>query len=226
MQEPLSKRSLLIPRAALDESRPGAQMTGGVMLDGSAPATRLLTSYLDTLSAALPELDPIAVSAARNATLELFIGALRTGGDVPESSTTQPALRAAMDRYIERHLIDAVSSATIAKAHGVSVRTVNRVFNATGQTVGEVDPVAPARPCPGGSDRGPTGRSRPSHTAGASPTPATSAGCSRRTTAPARVTTGPPRARRRWRVSCTSLALRCMRFRAARRETGVTAAQG
>ncbi len=138
VQEPLSKRSLLIPRAALDELGRGAQTTGGVVLDGSAPATRLLTSYLDTLSAALPELDPIAVSAARNATLELFNGALRAGADVPESSTAQPALRAAMDRYIERHLIDAVSSATIAKAHGVSERTVNRVFNATGQTVGEV----------------------------------------------------------------------------------------
>ena len=44
-----------------------------------------------------------------------------------------------MDRYIERHLLDgAITPQRIAAAHGVSVRTVNRVFNATGQTVGEV----------------------------------------------------------------------------------------
>jgi AraC family transcriptional activator of tynA and feaB len=139
VQEPLTKRSLLIPRAALDEVVGRAQMTGGVMLDSGKPATRLLTSYLDTLSAALPDLDQSAVSAARNATLELFIGALRTASDVPESAIAQPALRAAMDRYIERHLSDStVSPTTLARAHGVSLRTVNRIFTASGQTVGEV----------------------------------------------------------------------------------------
>ena len=137
--EPLSKRSLLIPRAAFDEVSGRAWMTGGVMLNGLAPATRLLTTYLDTLSQALPGLSPASVSAARNATLELLIGALRADADVPATSTTRPALRAAMDRFIEGHLLDdAVTPAAIATAHGVSIRTVNRVFNATGQTVGEV----------------------------------------------------------------------------------------
>lgn len=139
VQEPLSKRSLLIPRAALDEIVGRAQMTGGILLDGRKPATRLLVSYLDTLSATLPDLDPAAVGAARNATLELFIGALRTASDTPGSTVTQPALRAAMDRYIERHLVDStITPARLARAHGVSVRTVNRIFTASGQTVGEV----------------------------------------------------------------------------------------
>ncbi|MFC5949626.1 helix-turn-helix domain-containing protein [Pseudonocardia lutea] len=136
--EPLAKRSLLIPRAALEEVSGRAPMSGGVRLDGGNPATRLLTSYLDTLRTSLPELDQGAISAARNATLELFIGALRSGSGVPATSMAQPALRAQMDRYIERHLLDAVTAQDLAAAHGVSVRTVNRIFNATGQTVGEV----------------------------------------------------------------------------------------
>jgi AraC family transcriptional regulator, positive regulator of tynA and feaB len=137
--EPLSKRSLLIPRAALEEVNGRTWSTKGVMLDGAAPATRLLVSYLDALSATLPALGSSAVAAARNATLELLVGALRVDGEVPSTSTAQPALRAAMDRYIERHLLDgAVTPHAIAVAHGVSVRTVNRIFNATGQTVGEV----------------------------------------------------------------------------------------
>lgn len=137
--DPLSKRSLLIPRAALDEVNGRAWTTAGVMLHSEAPATRLLSSYLDTLSETLPALGSSAVAAARNATLELLIGALRVDGDVPSTSTAQPALRAAMDRYIERHLLDgAISPNALATAHGVSMRTVNRIFNATGQTVGEV----------------------------------------------------------------------------------------
>ena len=93
------------------------------MLDGLAPATRLLTAYLGILSHALPDLNPSCISAARNATLELFMGALRADGDVPATSTARPALRAAMDRFIERHLLDdALTPAAIATAHGVSIR--------------------------------------------------------------------------------------------------------
>jgi AraC-like DNA-binding protein len=62
---PVSKRSLLIPRAALEEVSGSTRVTGGVKLDRAAPAV-------------------------------------------------------------------------IASAHAVSIRTVHRVFSATGQTVGEV----------------------------------------------------------------------------------------
>jgi len=136
--EPLSKRSLLIPRAALDEVSGLTWVRAGVALEGSSPATELLTSYLDVLSRSLDRLGPAAVTAARNATLELFIGAVRGDGEMAAGGAGS-ALRAAMDRYIERHLLDQPVSATaLATAHGVSVRTVNRVFNATGQTVSEV----------------------------------------------------------------------------------------
>ena len=79
VHEPLSKRSLLVPRAALDEVNGRAWMTGGAVLDAAAPAMQLLTSYLDTLSIALPRLAATGVRAARNATLELLVGALRAG---------------------------------------------------------------------------------------------------------------------------------------------------
>ena len=136
--EPLAKRSLLIPSSALDEVSGRAWTSAGVLLDGKAPAVRLLTGYLDALSGTLPDLSMSGVTAARNATLELFIGALQPGGHV-DSSMVGPALRANMERWIERHLSDReVSPAAIAAAHNVSVRTVYRVFEMTGETVGEV----------------------------------------------------------------------------------------
>jgi AraC family transcriptional activator of tynA and feaB len=137
--ESLSKRSMVIPRAALDEVGGGPWLTEGAVLDPIAPATRLLTSHLDTLSEVLPGLGSAAMSAARMAALELFVGALRTDSDVCSAESVRPALRASIERYIDRHLLNgAVTPAALAAAHWVSVRTVNRVFSATGQTVGEV----------------------------------------------------------------------------------------
>jgi hypothetical protein len=78
----LSKRSMVIPRAALDEVGGGPWLTEGLVLDPTGPATRLLTSHLDTLSEVLPGLGSAAISAARMAALELFVGALRTDSDV------------------------------------------------------------------------------------------------------------------------------------------------
>jgi AraC family transcriptional activator of tynA and feaB len=139
VSESLSKRSMLIPRAALDEVDGRPWMRDGVVLDPTAPAIRLLTSHLATLSGVLPELGSATMGAARMATLELFVGALRTDSDVCSAESVRPALRASIERYIDRHLLNgAVTPAALAAAHWVSVRTVNRVFSATGQTVGEV----------------------------------------------------------------------------------------
>ena len=136
--EQLTKRSLLIPRAALDEVGGRAWASTGAVLDGAAPAVRLLRTYLDALQQALPELESSAVTAARNATLQLLVGALRAQA-VPTGGSAGPALRAAMERWIDRRLVGhEVGPGAVAHAHGVSVRTVNRIFNATGETVGEV----------------------------------------------------------------------------------------
>lgn len=137
--EPLTKRTLLIPRAALDEVSGRNWAAAGIVLDGAAPATRLLTGYLDVLSATLPELAPLAVTAARNATLELFVGALRPATLSGVGATPGPALRALMESWIDRNLRDReITPAAVAAAHGVSVRTVHRVFESAGRTVGSV----------------------------------------------------------------------------------------
>jgi AraC-like DNA-binding protein len=139
VQEPVSKRSLVIPWTALDEVGGRAWMKDGVQLNAAGPATRLLTTYLDTLSQVLPGLDSPAVSAARTAALGLLVGALRADSDACSAEMVRPALRASIERYIERHLLGGtVTPAAIASTHWVSIRTVNRVFSATGQTVGEV----------------------------------------------------------------------------------------
>ena len=137
--ESLSLRGMMIPRAALDEVGGRSWMRDGVVLNPTAPATRLLMSHLATLSEVVLGMGSATMSAARMAALELFVGALRSGSDVCSAASVRPALRSSIERYIDRHLLDGdVTPTAIATAHWVSIRTVNRVFSATGQTVGEI----------------------------------------------------------------------------------------
>jgi AraC family transcriptional activator of tynA and feaB len=138
VRETLSKRSLIIPWSAIEEVGGAPWAQAGTLLSSTAPATQLLTSYLDSLGASLPKLSQTALTAARNATLELLVGALRPESE-GVSSATGPALRESINRYIESHLLDQnLSPGIVAQAHGVSVRTINRVFNASGETVADV----------------------------------------------------------------------------------------
>ena len=138
VRERVAKRSLFIPRSALLEARAASASIGSAILQADSSATRLLAGYLDTLTAALPHLGPAALAAARVAAIELAIGALRTEPDVLSRAAAGPALLAAIDRFIDRNLpSEQLGTAVIAAAHGVSVRTVNRAFNASGRTVGE-----------------------------------------------------------------------------------------
>lgn len=134
--ERLVKRTLVVPRPALAEVGGRSWDVTGTPLDGTSPALRLLDGYLDLLAGTLEGMAPAAVSTARNATLELFVGAvrphLRTGG----SMTTTPALRAQIEAWINRNLFDVeITPGKIAAAHGVSVRTVHRVFESDSESL-------------------------------------------------------------------------------------------
>lgn len=136
VREQLTKRSLLIPRAALAEVGGRTWQLAGTAVDGSSAEVRLLAGYLDLLSNSLDSMSPAAISAARNATLELFVGAVRHQVSVSASDAAAPALRAHIEDWINKRLFDGeISPATIAAAHGVSVRTVHRVFESNGESL-------------------------------------------------------------------------------------------
>lgn len=133
----LTKRSLFIPSAALEEVNGDVWLQAGAVLPADSPATQLLTGYVEAVRS-LSGLAPAAVTAARNATLELFGGAMRSDLGVPTSAMARPALRAVIERYVERNLPHGdVSAGAIAVAHHVSQRTVQRVFSDVDQTLGE-----------------------------------------------------------------------------------------
>jgi len=136
VRERLVKRTLLVPRTALAEVGGRAWDVTGTPLDGGSAALRLLDGYLDLLASTLEGMAPAAVSTARNATLELFVGAVRPHLRVEGSSAAAPALRAQIEAWINRNLFDVeITPGKIASAHGVSVRTVHRVFESDSESL-------------------------------------------------------------------------------------------
>lgn len=132
--EAIRSINLLIPRSALAEVSGRAWPAFGGALNRDSPSVRLLVSYLSMLDDSLAELPESAISAARNATLELFDGAVSQTigtGDAVGSV----ALRLSIDAWIDGHLSDpSLSLTAVAAAHAVSARTVQRVFGRTGET--------------------------------------------------------------------------------------------
>lgn len=132
----VTKRSLFVPRAALEEI--GARSLGiaGAVLHRDTPTTELLTSYLDVLSRTADSLSTTALLSARNATLNLVSAAMQ-----PESAGTDPhqinqVLHANMVQDIERNLTRFdLGPALIARNHHVSVRSVHRLFEGSGDTI-------------------------------------------------------------------------------------------
>lgn len=132
--EPLHKRSLIVPKSALREVNAHSVNASGVALDPAAPATELLTGYLDVLSRTAGRLDPAGLSAARSATLNLLSAALQPLRHQVEREPS-PQLRSRVMEWIESTL-DApeLGPATIAIAHHMSVRSVHRLFEGSGDT--------------------------------------------------------------------------------------------
>ena len=134
VQEPLVKRSLLVPKAALSEIGTRGELMTGSVLDADAAAVTLLRIYLDGLSGTIDQLPLGSMWSARNATIELLAAALQAPAKAAPVSAV--ATRGAAETFIERNLRDhRLSPALVAHAIGVSVRSLHRAFEDTGDTV-------------------------------------------------------------------------------------------
>ncbi|MCW2906856.1 MAG: putative transcriptional regulator [Actinomycetia bacterium] len=134
----LRKRSLILPRVALDEVAPRLTIGNGLPLETSRPAVRLLREFLGLLWPTLHRMTPAEVQAARTAVLSLLSGAAGPE-EGPDGHGAMAALRKQMDAWIDENLAyGPLTVAGLAAAHHVSVRTVQRVFARDAETVSSV----------------------------------------------------------------------------------------
>ncbi|MDD7965446.1 helix-turn-helix domain-containing protein [Actinomycetospora lemnae] len=130
-----SRRRAARTSPALDEVGGASRLFRSAVLEPTASATQLLAGYLDLLARSGAQLDTAARGAARNAALELVAAALAGAG--PSSGTHVPTPpRALVDAWIEGQLPSGdLRPERIAAAQGVSVRTLYRMFEESGETV-------------------------------------------------------------------------------------------
>ncbi|MFD3373854.1 helix-turn-helix domain-containing protein [Streptomyces sp. NPDC058697] len=96
---------------------------------------RLLLAHVRMIDATLDDLSPAGVHAARNALVELTMGVLtqKADGDEP---LLAPALAQAAQELANTHLADLeLSPAMLARELNVSVRTLQRAFAVTNESV-------------------------------------------------------------------------------------------
>ncbi|WP_236863744.1 helix-turn-helix domain-containing protein [Brevibacterium daeguense] len=130
------KRSLFIPRRILEGTKQPYAARTGYTMERRAPGVQLFIDYVDILSRTGTRLEAGARENAGRAALELFLGAARPDLAVRDATEeTGSALFAVVVRYIDQHLRDPdLSPEKVARIHHVSVRTINRLFAAVGET--------------------------------------------------------------------------------------------
>jgi AraC family transcriptional activator of tynA and feaB len=140
-EQPVTRRWIVvqIPKSALRDYGVRPEIFPGLLnIEGSATA-RLLKGMVHSLTGETESFPASAASAIRNALLELVIGAASGHTDISPRRAASDALRQEIEHWIgERLRADAVSPAEAAAAHGLSVRSLHRLFADAGQTFGGV----------------------------------------------------------------------------------------
>ncbi|MGV9864746.1 helix-turn-helix transcriptional regulator [Rhodococcus koreensis] len=110
--------------------------TGFRHLDG--PSIRVLRGLVESVHTTTEPLDSGSTAAVRNAVVELLIGA--SFSDVAQSTAAvSDMMRVSIERWIRTNLqFGGITPAAAAAAHGISVRSLHRLFTQTEQSFGSV----------------------------------------------------------------------------------------
>jgi AraC family transcriptional activator of tynA and feaB len=131
---PVSATILMVPKQALRGSR-GADFEVPHLTEVSeSPSLDLLRGLLPSLAREGFDLDPAAALAVRGVVLELVLAA--TGEHVPVSTAAVSAgMREDIVRWVDDRLrLGEVGPHEAATHHGISVRSLHRLFSDTGET--------------------------------------------------------------------------------------------
>jgi AraC family transcriptional regulator, positive regulator of tynA and feaB len=133
--EPGAKTTLILSRDRMRSVLPHYESVVGQVLPAARPAVRLLRQYVTAMTQVAASLDAAAREAAAGAALELTRAAVGAGAPL-DRSAMRAALLTQIDRHIDQHLGDpALSPASIAFAHAISVRTLHTLFEEAGESV-------------------------------------------------------------------------------------------
>lgn len=132
----LTKRSLLVPKAALADYGARGNLGSGKLLHVDQPAVRLLASHLNIVAETIDDMPLHSIATVRNATMELLCAAVM--GAAAHNAQSPEAMIMQAQKFIDDHLRDRrLCPAMVAESIGVSVRTLHRIFSESGTGVAE-----------------------------------------------------------------------------------------
>ncbi|MEU9823263.1 helix-turn-helix transcriptional regulator [Pseudonocardia alni] len=132
---PMALTALLVPKPALSLERTSMCDVTELVRAGDAAALRILRGLVLALVEE-PDLRPSTATAARNGVVELLTDIVREPRS-PGTAAVSDAMRLSIHRWVQDHLADGqLAPAEAARHHGISVRSLHRLFDRTGETFG------------------------------------------------------------------------------------------
>jgi AraC family transcriptional regulator, positive regulator of tynA and feaB len=131
------KRTLRLPRTALEAAGSGGDIPICLALEKDRPFVHLVHVFLGEVWHKLPDMNAAETEAARTALITLLAAAIRAAGeDSVCAGSTSLVLRAQLEQWIVANLrTGRIRVEHLATAHNVSTRTVHRTFALTGDTM-------------------------------------------------------------------------------------------
>ncbi|MBB5966445.1 AraC-like DNA-binding protein [Planomonospora venezuelensis] len=135
---PMSQTVVLVPKPALHMSRSNSLILDEAVIEGDQATLRLLRGVLLTIAAEADRLSPTAISAARNVVVELLLSAVQEYRQ-PSKAAVSESMRLSVSRWIDDHLhLGHVLPARAAEQHGISVRSLHRLFADSDESFGSL----------------------------------------------------------------------------------------
>lgn len=133
--EPLTKLSLFLPKTAMRRVLPDLDGVLGTRISGRDGLGPIVGAHLRQLSADLDRLSEHQLAQVIETTLELVAAGVATAGPEPAASAGAD-LFDRLRRYVADNLADpALDPARIARANGISLRYLHKIFSAHGLSV-------------------------------------------------------------------------------------------
>ena len=134
----VDNQTLVVPRERLETEAPGYEAIFGRPFRSDHPAARLMGSFLGSVIPVMRSLDAPARAAVADAALDIA-RAVVTPRDDPQPRPQNTTRLMTVRLYIDANLHDPnLSPVTIAKANAISLRTLHRLFESTGDSVSAV----------------------------------------------------------------------------------------
>jgi AraC family transcriptional activator of tynA and feaB len=134
---PMAQTVVLVPKRAL-HMHGGCALLRDASLERDEASMRLLRNVLLAVAGDAQHYGPTAVSAARNCIVDLLQSVVRDRRDT-SSGAVSGSMRMSVSRWVDDHLqTGPLSPADAAEHHGISVRSLHRLFADTGDSFGSL----------------------------------------------------------------------------------------